>query len=312
MACQSCSGLDTDVQNMVNAMSGMVGGLVRNTRQQEEVCGPSQAFGSGWDTVMNEAACFRTNRQRFLGYSKIAHGTFVNPAAAGTVDVLPNILAATGLPTATGNANGIDFISMADQQGEDIGPLDGLAIVAMAVFCCVGFVDAQAPNPTGGAGAISSYSNFEALQTEACCRIYNSLDWQITHRADQDEFYVFNTNSNYFSKGQFGYVAVPPMVFREKESERVKLVLRAPDFGGAAFQLFVPENVRMTLDFHMMSLWLNDPRCGCEWPFQLCGNPNSVYDPDVKGTIGQSLLAKGQKLLPQSGSMRDPGRYYLK
>lgn len=284
-------------------LGSAVEGVIKKSASQDG-CGPNPAFG-GWDRYATESTCFRTNAQRFLAYTKVFHGTLLSPGP-NTTDILTPLMAAAGLPSVVGAP--VDIINMINPAGVDAGPLNGLALTGLSLYCCVNIVDESQSNPTGGAGTVSTYTNAEAMQRAVCCRLLNAMNLTITHKADLTELWVANTRASYFNRGGLLFYSVPPLVFRQQQNMRVRLDRANPDFGGAAFQLFIPQGLRVTIDLGVSSVWLNDPRCGCNWPMHLCGPGEVVSEQGGMGQRGQILPPKTQnngrgsgRLLPSYG-----------
>lgn len=272
---------EDDVRDLMVATQGLIGGLIEQADRE-----PTIGLQSGWanaghapgscETAIVPTHCLRTVSQRSLSEPVTFLGALTHVAAgADLFDAAVTSVATGCLPgVGTGGTAPIVFNSANVQVSR--ARTENLVLWAQRAKIAVML-------QTSDGGAINDI-NLGPVGRQLVDFMRSYVVERVFHTSDPGAPWIDDTPLWYFDRPDGKFVAVPPVLWRERDPY-MELDVRTADFGAAANALPTLSLGSIDVDVQagimIESLWIPNPdQCGAYWPGQFCPREH------VEGTTG--------------------------
>ena len=270
--------------DILEQLSGLLGGLIQQGAQaptiglQSGYAETGRAPGSCENAVV-PTHCMRTVSQRSLS----APVTFLSApvhVAAGANVFLAIISAATGCLPGVGLGGTAPIVFHDANVQAQRQRVDELVLIGARAKVAI-----QATAGTGGAIAPFNIGLYvKSIQDF----VKDYVVFRVYHTADANEPWVDSTPLRYLDRPDGEFVAMPPVLWKDRDP-RMELDVRVADFGAGAGALPTVQVLGFDLDLQASilfeSLWIPNPDyCGSYWPGQMCPKTHVA---NAKGYTGR-------------------------
>ena len=249
-------------------VQGLLGGLAVQM-EREPTIGLQSGYASGGAPACENVAvpthCFRTVSQRSLSTPTLFLSQAVAVGAGLNITDLITFGVAGALPGATATSLGGAAINFNDGNVQpQRARVDDLVLIGLrsrtTVYVLTNNVVA-APFDVGS--LVESVADF----------VKNSVVLRIYHTSDVSDPWVDSTPLAYFERPAGEFVAVPPVIWKDRDP-KMQIQGRAADFGAAAGAMpnvQVPFNTIAGASILIEAIFVPNPdQCGPYWPGQSC------------------------------------------